>query len=164
MINNLLECTKTISDEIFFIIDDKEDEPPYIVGKDGEFKIINSQKKELSFISIDSCIYGEKDIARCDCAIYDDKTFCFIELKHTKTTNWKRRRSDAEKQVEATINNFKNDDIVKGKILEAYMCCNCTIDNEYTKIQSASNSSEKITYFELELNTSLYCDTKKEFN
>jgi len=43
------------------------------------------------------------------------------------------------------------------------MCCTCIIENEYTKIKKASNKSEIITYFEETLNTSLYCDNKKEF-
>ena len=163
MIDKLIECTQIISDNNFFIIDDKENHPPYIVDKNGEFNIINNSKKQLSFIAIDSCIYNSQDDTRCDCAISDNETFCFIELKHTKRTAWKKRRDDAQKQLEATISEFTTKNVTQNKKLEAFMCCNCTIDNEYTKIRNATNTSEKETYFELALNTSLYCDTKKEF-
>lgn len=159
----LEECIEVTSLASFFIKDDKEKEPASIVLENGEFEIINKNKKELSFLPIDGCVYKSDDEKRCDCVVHDDKTFCFIELKNCKRTNWKKYREPAEKQLERTIKNFKSESIIKDKNLEAYMCCTCTIDNEYTKIKSASNKSEIITYFEESLNTSLYCDNKKEF-
>jgi len=163
MTDKIEQCTKMINDSSFFIIDDKEKEPPYLVYKNGEFEVINQNKKELSFISIDSCVYDSKDDTRCDCAIYDEVTFCFIELKHCKRTAWKRHRAKAEDQLKKTIETFEEEGITKDKKLEAFMSCNCTIDSEYTKIKRISNKFEVITYFKDNLNTDLYCDTKKEF-
>lgn len=157
------ECSEVISLTNFFIQDGEDNKPVYIVDNNGEFQIINNDKKDLTFIAIDSCIYNSEDDKRCDCAIYDDNTLCFIELKNCKRTAWKSHRENAEKQLEKTINNFKSQSIIKDKNLEAYMCCTCIIDNKFTKIKKASNKSEVITYFEDTLNTSLYCDAKKEF-
>jgi len=164
MTDKVEQCTQITSDKNFFIIDDNEQNPPYIVEKNGEFEIINNNEKQLSFVAIDSCIYDSQDDTRADCAIYDDKTFCFIELKHSKRTSWKRHRITAEKQLKNTINNFQSLDIIKNKRLEAYMCCTCTLGKEYTKIKKASNKNEIIRYFDKTLNTNLYCDNKKEFN
>ena len=163
MIDKIEQCTKIINDKNFFIVDDKDKEPPYIVNENGEFEIVNNTKKELFFIAIDSCVYDSKDDTRCDCAIYDEDTFCFIELKRCKRTAWKSHRETAENQLKNTIQTFTKYVITKNKKLEAFMSCNCTINNEYTKIRKTSNKHETITYFEETLNTSLYCDTKKEF-
>jgi len=169
MTKTIEECSEVTSLSNFFIKDGEEKEPAYIVLENGEFNIINSNTKELTFIATDSCVYTSDDETRCDCVVHDDKTFCFIELKNCKRTAWKNHREKAEKQLENTIRNFEEKNILNGKNLEAYMCCTCTITNEdteekeYTKIQRASNKSEIITYFEDSLNTSLYCDNQKEF-
>jgi len=163
MSKSIVECSEIITSSNFFIKDGKEKEPAFIVDKDGEFEIINTNEKEILFIVTDNCMYDSEDETRCDCIISDDKTFCFIELKNCKRTAWKNHREKAEKQLENTINNFKSESAIKDKNLEAYMCCTCIIDDEYTKIKKASNKSEIITYFEETLNTSLYCDNKKEF-
>lgn len=149
MIEKLEQCTQLISEKNFFILDDKEEKAPYIVATSGEFEIINNNKKELKFIAIDSFIYNSEDNKRCDCAIYDDGTFCFIELKNSKRTNWHNHRKKAESQLEETIKTFISSGITKNRKLEAYMCCNCKIEIK--------------VYFQDNLNTSLYCDTQKEF-
>lgn len=163
MINKIKKCTQNINDKHFFIIDDKQNKPAYIVSNNGEFEIINKNTKELCFLAIDDCIYDSTDGTRCDCAIYDDKTFSFIELKHTKRTSWKNSRETAQTQLETAIKEFENLDIISNKKLEAYMCCTCKIDTNYTKISKASIKSEIIVYFQDELNITLYCDNKKEF-
>ena len=163
MTKTIEECSEVTSLPAFFIKDGEDKEPAYIDPKKGEFNIINKNEKKLTFIATDSCVYKSDDEKRCDCVMHDDKTFCFIELKNCKRTAWKNHRETAEKQLETTIRNFEAKNIIKDKNLEAYMCCTCTIENEYTKIKRASNKSEVITYFEDSLNTSLYCHNEKEF-
>ena len=163
MTKTLEECSEITLLPIFFIKDGEDKEPAYIVLEKGEFNIINANKKKLTFIATDSCVYKSDDEKRCDCVVHDDKTFCFKELKNCKRTNWQKHRETAEKQLETTIRNFEAENIIKDKNLEAYMCCTCTIENKYTKIKRASNKSEIITYFEDSLNTSLYCHNEKEF-
>ncbi|MEA1954890.1 MAG: hypothetical protein U9N02_00160 [Campylobacterota bacterium] len=67
------------------------------------------------------------------CAIYNDDTFCFIELKCIKPKLLANTKRKAKRQLENTINKFNNQDIIKNKKLEAYMCFNCKIDENYTK-------------------------------
>jgi len=163
MTKTIEECSESTPLPIFFIKDGENKEPAYLDPNNGEFNIRNFTAKELTFIATDSCVYTSDDEKRCDCVVHDDKTFCFIELKNCKRTNWQNHREKAERQLETTIRNFEAENILNGKNLEAYMCCTCTINNEYTKIKRASNKSEIITYFEDSLNTSLYCDNQKEF-
>lgn len=164
MISNFETCLESVDEKHFFIQDGKDERPAFRVETNGEFEVVNNRDSPINFLQIDSCIYDSNDSKRCDCAIYSDDTFCFIELKSSKRTNWKSHRESAEKQLKASILAFNDEDITKNKILEAYMCCTCKVDGNFTKISRASNNYEVQTYFIDELNTKLYCDTKKEFN
>ena len=163
MINNFYTCVKSIDKKHFFIQDAENQKPAFIVEKNGEFEVINNTNNPINFLQIDSCVSNSNDSTRCDCAIYNDSTFCFIELKNSKRTNWKAHRTSAEKQLKVTILKFNDESIIQNKSLEAYMCCTCRVDGNFTKILKASNNFETQTYFIDELNTKLYCDTKKEF-
>ncbi len=165
MINNFDDCLESIEKKYFFIKDGDDQKPAFIVENNGEFKVINNTSFPINFLKTDSCVSTSTDDKRCDCAIYNDDTFCFIELKTSKRTNWKSHRETAQKQLKATILDFENEDIIKNKKKEAYMCCNsCDIDGNFTRILSASNSSNIQTYFRDTLETRLHCNTKKEFN
>jgi len=165
VISNFSKCIESINKKYFFIKDGDNQEPAYIVEENGEFKVVNNTDNDILFLKTDACIYTSKAPKRCDCIVYNDDTLCFIELKSTKRTQWKSWRKSAEEQLKETILNFRNEDITQNKTLEAYMCCTyCDINDKLTKISRASNNSDTITYFEDELKTALYCDTKKEFN
>ncbi|WP_294963592.1 hypothetical protein [Sulfurimonas sp.] len=164
VINNFDKCVESVDKKHFFIQDADDQKPAFIVEENGEFEVVNKTNHPVDFLKIDSCVSNSSDNKRCDCAIYNDDIFCFIELKNSKRTNWKSWIKSAEEQLEATIEDFKNEEITKNKTLEAYMCCTCKIDGNFTKISRASNNYEVQTYFIDELNTKLYCDTKKEFN
>ena len=165
MINNFDICLESIDKKHFFIKDGDEQKPAFILKENGEFEVVNSTKNSINFLKTDSYIYTSKAPKRCDCILYNNDTICFIELKLTKRTQWKSWRKSANKQLETTILNFKNEEIAKNKTLEAYMCCTyCDINDKITKISRATNKIETITYFEDTLNTALYCATKKEFN
>ena len=165
MINNFNECLESVDKKHFFIQDGNDQEPSFIVENKGEFEVINNTNLPIKFLKTDACVSSSNDDKRCDCTIYNDNTFCFVELKNSKRTNWKIHRETAEKQLKATILDFKDESITKNKTLEAYMCCNsCDIAGNFTKILRASNNSNTQVYFKDILKTRLYCDTKKEFN
>ncbi|WP_297440407.1 hypothetical protein [Sulfurimonas sp.] len=166
MINNFNHCLESINKKNFFIQDGNDKQPAFIVEKHGEFEVINNTKHPINFLKIDSCVANSTDNSRCDCAIYNNTTFCFIELKCIKPKNLQKNRRKAEKQLEVTIQAFRNKEVLKTKILEAYVCCNCKIgtDSSFEPITKKPNNKERIVYFMYELNTKLYCDTKKEFN
>jgi len=163
MINNLDECTKVVINEHFFILDDIENTPAYIKHDNGQFEVINDFKKKIYFVQIDNCIYTSSDESRCDCAIYTDEVFCFIELKTCKIRNQKENRKKAQKQLKTTIQKYKNEQILQNKRWEAYICMTCNHDGKLTKITNAINKSAMVE-FEDELNTSLYYECKKNLN
>ena len=160
---DLENCTNNISDTHFLIQDDIENQPAYIKYDQGQFEVKNNTKKDIGFLQIDDCIYTSKDKSRCDCAVYDDKVFCFIELKTCKILSQKANRKKADAQLRFTIEQFRSDGIIHDQTLEAYACLTCNYDGKFTKITNARNQNT-IVEFEDELNTRLYYECKKEFN
>ncbi len=82
----------------------------YIVNAEeteGQFKVSNPRGKEIYFLAIDKCLLDDQDnLERCDFAIFDESTFCFVEIKETRRRRGKVREK-AIQQLEATINYFK---------------------------------------------------------
>jgi hypothetical protein len=75
MINSLKEvfphleekkCLQFITKEAFEIFDHKEDKKCHIIETNGQFKVINSQKKEIGFLAIDECLFDSSDGSRAD--------------------------------------------------------------------------------------------------
>ncbi|MEA3352319.1 MAG: hypothetical protein U9Q33_00685 [Campylobacterota bacterium] len=157
------DCIEKITKEKFFIKDDIPNHPAYIVNEKGQFEVINNTQKEIGFLVIDDCVYDSSDESRCDCAIFDESKFCFIELKVCKIKKQKFNRKKADEQLKETIINFKEMDITKGKTLEAYSCLNCEHEEGFVRITNAS-SQDTILEFEEEYNTNLHYTCTKEFS
>jgi len=166
VINNFDTCLESVEKKHFFIQDGDDQEPAFIVLDNGEFKVINKTDSPIYFLKIDSCVYGSNDDSRCDCAIYNDNTFCFIELKCIRPSKFSQNRKKAESQIEATIKDFHNEEVIQNKNLEAYVCLNCQtkVTENFEPITQTPRNNEQATHFMLNLNTSLYYGTKKEFN
>jgi len=166
MINNVDNCLEVISNKHFFIQDEEGSSPALVKYDDGQFGVINNTSDNISFLKIDDCIDFGKETKKCDCAIYNDNVFCFIELKTLKSKKGKtkkERRRTAEKQLKYTIDNFKDETILQNKNKEAYISFTCNIDNKLTEIPNIGNADKKLEFKE-DLNTRLYYSCKKEFN
>lgn len=157
------DCIQKVEKQNFFIKDDTSDHPAYLVDTNGQFEIISSTQKEINFLAIDDCLYDSSDDSRCDCAVFDESVFCFIELKVCKIKNQKVNRKKADKQLKETILNFKDENIIKGKTLEAYSCLNCEKEEGLVRITNAS-CKDTILEFEEEYNTNLHYSCTKEFS
>jgi len=156
------ECLKIVTHKLFDILDDKVGEKAYIINNNGQFNVLNKNEKAISFLSVDDCLYNSADGKRCDCIIYNNEVFCFIELKHCKDINIKRHRRKAKKQLIATIEFFTSNFQLPKK-LEAYICVTCVNNEEnITMIPLASNGAAQLE-FEDEYNTQLFYECKKEF-
>ena len=166
MINNFDECLESVEEKHFFIQDGSNQKPAFIVKEKGEFEVINHTSDSINFLKTDSCISDSNDTKRCDCAVFNNDTFCFIELKCIRASKFTTNRKKAETQLEATIDNFKDEDILSNKNLEAYVCLNCKIDENdgFESITQRPRNKDKETHFLFNLNTRLYYATKKEFN
>ena len=156
------KCHQIIIKEIFEIFDHEEDKKCYILDENGQFKVINSNKKEINFLAVDECLFNSSDTSRSDCIIFDDKIFCFIELKNCKNKNIKSNRSKAKQQLMTTIEFFKDRVDITQK-LEAYICITCSSNKEkITMTPRASNEEAQLEFEEL-LDTKLFYECQKKF-
>lgn len=133
---SLIECLEVKTDPQLQIRDHDEDNKPCVfeakvTEDENVFSIDNPTTKELCFIAVDQCLLFNDSPKRCDCILFDDQTFCFIELKLSVTSRRQgaARAKEAREQLEHTIQYFLNniDHILKGYLLEAYVVMHPTI-------------------------------------
>ena len=156
------KCLQFIIKKSFEIFDHEEDKKCYILEENGQFKVINTNEKEIGFIAVDECLFNSSDGSRADCIIFDDEVFCFIELKHCKNKNIPRNRQKAKKQLITTIEFFKEKINIEQK-LEAYICVTCSSNEEKITMTPRANNEEAQLEFEEFLDTQLFYKCEKEF-
>ena len=125
------------------------------------FTVKNPNQKEIGFLAIDKCIFMDSDkIKRCDCAVFDNKTFCFIEIKETNQRKSENSRK-AKEQLLITINEFKNKIDFSDKRLEAYV----VVGLDFKKVSPASKSQDLLSTLKFErLGVTLFHDgNEKKF-
>lgn len=155
-----LETTKVLQFEVF----DCEIEKRCFIKKSAEelahFHIENPHEKSIHFLAIDNGVYPDDVQKKCDFAVFDEQTFCFIELKHSKPRKRKERRKRAIQQLRATIERFQQQCDFEDYNLEAY----ASVGNLGLVFKSrlASHSSA-FDEFDGELNTALFEGNSKRF-
>ncbi len=162
IIGNCLEITTKSEFEIC----DSEIEPKrcYIktdTNEEGQFIVNNPNLSIIYFLKIDKCVLFDYNITHCDFAIFDDKTFCFIELSVSNKRNRRGKREKAVEQLASTIELFIKSGITFNEHkLEAIICFKA---EKIYPSRSASNN-EAYVYFESEFNAELLEGNQKEFN
>lgn len=97
----------------------KEEEPDSL----SFVTIKNESCKDLHFLAIDKCVLPGSEQKKCDCAIFDDATFCFIEIKVISSHKKKSiRKTEAYEQLKLTIQHFKKKVSFHGFTVDAYIC------------------------------------------
>lgn len=121
-----------------------------------QFGVENPRTKVIGFLAIDGCVISQKDnLERCDFAVFDNKCFCFVELK-ISSKGGKRKPKD---QLLSTINHFKNKLNFSTKRIEAYCC-----QDEFIAPKPASLATKLDEMVEFEQQgISLFYGTKKRF-
>lgn len=120
-------CLQTLADSEFYIYD-HETEGKCYTHKDVvgiiHFTVENSSTNPVYFLAIDKCLLADNDrTKRCDCAVFDDQTFCFIEIKTTSSmTQRKKLRREAKNQLKIAISLFREHNVFTTEYLEAYVC------------------------------------------
>ena len=151
-------CLDTLTKKEFEIYDCEEEKRCYIATEYGQFKVINSLEKEISFLAIDKCLFFDNDkFKKCDCLVFDKETICFIEIKACKFKQRKSNKKTAISQLKSTIEIFRKEFDIDKKI-EAYLCIGMNPENP----PRASNS-DRILEFEEELDTKLLEGCQKTF-
>jgi hypothetical protein len=156
-------CLEILTD-LEFSIYDSEIGRCFIQKKDDEithFTVKNPNQKEISFLAIDKCVFMDSDkIKRCDCAVFDNKTFCFIEIKETNNRKSENSRK-AKEQLLTTIKEFKDKIDFSDKRLEAYV----VVGLDFKKVSPASKSQDLLSTLKFErLGVTLFHDgNEKKF-
>jgi hypothetical protein len=163
-------CLEIVTEKEFEVYDCPEEDKSCTKGRcyiriGGQFKVFNRKEKGIGFLAVDKCIFFDDDkFKKCDCIVFDEKTFCFIEIKEfnsNKKVGKKRRtkRVESLNQVKSTIEKFR-DKFKTDKTLEAYICIKKS--TEGIPATQASSSDRKLE-FEEELRTKLFDGCQKEF-
>ncbi len=119
----------------------------------GEFSV-ETNGNAACFLKIDACILFEKDGKKCDCAVFTDKEFVFVELKQIE----KGSKNDIEKrgslrrksyrQIADTLNIFLNDKNIDFSLYQNsgkfYVLCAVFDANTRVKYPAASIADKTI--------------------
>lgn len=97
-------CLQTLIDAEFHIYDHEIEKRCFVhTDPDGikHFMVENIDERPVHFLAIDKCMLADDALTqRCDCAIFDEQTFCFIEIKTTSSmTQRKKLRREAQNQL-----------------------------------------------------------------
>ena len=151
-------CLETTQDK-FWIYDCEEKSRCYITHEDNQFHVLNDTNGYISFLAIDKCIFFDDDaFEKCDCAVFNEKIFSFIEIKKSKLRQKKKNRKKAKAQLISTINIFRDKIDFSDIQLEAYLC----IGTSPTRPSITATSIDMILEFE-ELDTKLFEGCQKVF-
>ncbi len=103
--------------------------PETVQNKDNLFEVNNPNSSKIAFFKVDKCFFGDNpEFKRCDCILFDETEFCFLEMKFNSTTIAKLRiesnRKEAVNQLRNTIQFFNAglDNNYLGRSLEGYVC------------------------------------------
>ena len=123
------------------------------------FKVENPTGRDIHFLSIDHCLLFDGDSAHCDCAVFDEKTFCFIEIKETTRPNKRAEYThDAKEQLKATIQHFQERVAFTTKRIEAYLCVG---DTSPRPARQSNNLNEQVEFADMK--AVLYRGNQKRF-
>jgi hypothetical protein len=99
------------NDAIFYVYDEEggqNQNPSRIVNNEEDYfqlTIHNESKKNICFVKTDKCLVVEEEgLQKCDCLVFDDKQFYFVEIKTCKSGKRAERRKEAIIQLECMIN------------------------------------------------------------
>ncbi|MFK7905189.1 MAG: hypothetical protein AB8B69_08695, partial [Chitinophagales bacterium] len=119
-------CLEIIDKERIEIFDDEIEKRCFIRQDESQpvhFTILNPSQKEIAFLAIDKCLFSDDDRwAKCDFVVFDDQTFCFVEVKQAKANQRKKRRIKAIGQLKATVKVFVENIDFESYELEAHIC------------------------------------------
>lgn len=159
------QCLTIINDREFGIFDcstSKKCKIQYQPGGIIQFVVLNPKLKPIHILQIDGCLFTSNDGMRCDFAIFDKITFCFVELKiPLSIKKASDNRNKAKKQLLETIKYFKEKVTFTTKRIEAYVCLGLS-DLSQSKPSAKAQDLEAILSFE-EIGAVLYFGNEKKF-
>jgi len=123
------------------------------------FSIKNPKNKTVNVLMIDKCLFNQKSShKKCDFVAFDNKIFCFIEIKDT-TSRSSKHKKNAVDQLRQTLIKFAAIDFTKYNI-EAIVAWNYQPSRPLVSTLMQSAKIEFLTTFRAKL----YEGNEKEFN
>jgi hypothetical protein len=155
-------CLQILTDSEFFVLDTEQKRCIFHTdaGSKKHFTVENPNEREIHFLSIDKCLFSDSEsVQRCDFAVFDSKTFCFVEIKETTKAGKRSEYSrDAKDQLKATVRIFKQQMTFTTKRIEAYLCVG---DLDPRPARLTNDLSEQFDF--AELGAELYRGNIKRF-
>ena len=152
-------CLKEETNSYFELFDPASEngdskEPCYIVYKEdsGHFKVENNENKTIYFAPVDGCIFITYEHRKCDFILFDDRVFCFGDIKNVQKSQRFAARKNAKEQVEVTISLFLEKLDLSSYEIKAVIAL--TFNKSYP-IAKVSTQDAKIR-FEDKFNATLY--------
>lgn len=128
--------------------------------QEGHFSVINDSRKTIHFLAIDKCVFGDDAETHCDCALFDENVFCFIEIKDAGKRTRKEHRRKAYQQLKSTILVFRLREVFREETqVEAII----SFVSKSSYPVRTSSSADAALMFELECNAQLMEGNQKEF-
>ncbi len=135
--------------------------------KQKYFEISNEGENKIAIWAVDGCFLSSTQRERCDCVIFDETDFCFVEFKLNATSanpkTIKENRVKAVEQLKSMFELIKNKFNLKhfdflGYSLEAYVCTPTFYPNKNTAI------SDFAVEFLEDYGVKLFEKNEKKFN
>lgn len=105
------DCYTTLLNESIYIADTEDKQPCSIVVTEDQAHLVvqNPSKKAIYFLKIDQCLFfDDSEHKKCDCAVFDEAVFCFVEIKNTvRAKQRQKHRRKAREQLATTIELFQ---------------------------------------------------------
>lgn len=164
-------CVSDSNEIIQYIFEDTDKRCVVHYNEDDlvHFTVNNNNIQTIHFLAIDHCLYSSSLAQkRCDCAVFNDSTFCFIEIKR-KSGKIGHMFKEARAQLKAIIESFKQDfEKLQNYRLEAFASLGRgPVSPELTQTgyrpTLRPSFQAAILRFELETGAVLYIDDQKIF-
>ncbi|GAB4038503.1 hypothetical protein [Spirosoma jeollabukense] len=157
-------CIQTLTDVEFHIYDHETEKRCYIQNDPNgvkHFTVENGEGLSIHFLAVDKCLLMDEELTkRCDCAVFTEQTFCFIEIKTTSSmTQRKKLRRDAKNQLKAAISYFRDKMAFTSTQIEAYVCLLTDLETRPLNRASLIEETEEFA----EIGVTLFHDNRKRF-
>jgi hypothetical protein len=125
------------------------------------FTVKNDTEQPVCFLAIDKCLLMDSDpIQRCDCAVFDTQTFCFVEIKTVSSVSQRKNlRRKAKNQLKEAIAFFRQNVSFDEMRIEAYIALSTKSES---RPMNRASLLEEIEEFD-EIGVRLYHDNVKHF-
>lgn len=163
-------CLEVYESSIFWVLDSLQSKKSFVLldnslpDFDFDFEVNNPNQKTISFLAIDNCIFDDSsEHKKCDFAIFDNQTICFVEIKNQVSSNPQTRKKQAKsarEQLKETIVKFKEKIDFNDYKIEAIICQK----NDSIRPAASTGMQDASLEFYMELNADLLKGNSKTFN